>query len=188
MQRLRIPGFSESNLYDALVDTEDRMSGIEGRKAIVLIASGIDTFSKLTFDKARKAIQDAGVPIYAIGLMQSLRIMYDQYMGAMQRMDFLQADNQMNTFAKETGGMAFFPRFYGEFPSIYQTIHQALRNQYSLGYAPTNTAKDGKFRKIKVELVNPATNEPLRVVDEKGKPIKYSIVAKAGYKAPREVE
>jgi len=188
MQRLRIPGFSESNLYDALADTEDRMSGIEGRKAIVLIASGIDTFSKLTFDKARKAIQDGGVPIYAIGLMQSLRIMYDQYMGAMQRMDFLQADNQMNTFAKETGGMAFFPRFYGEFPSIYQTIHQALRNQYSLGYAPTNMAKDGKFRKIKVELVNPATNEPLRVVDEKGKPIKYSIVAKAGYKAPREVE
>jgi hypothetical protein len=48
--------------------------------------------------------------------------------------------------------------------------------------------KDGKFRKIKVELVNPATNEPLRVVDEKGKPIKYQIVAKNGYTAPREVE
>ena len=190
MQRLRIAGFSEANLYDALVDTEDRMSGIEGRKAIVLIASGIDTFSKLTFDKARKAIQDAGVPIYAIGLMQAMREWMDSrgYMGPIQRMDFLQADNQMHTFAKETGGMAFFPRFYGEFPSIYQAIHQSLRNQYSLGYAPTNTAKDGKFRKIKVELVNPATNEPLRVVDEKGKPIKYSIIAKAGYKAPREVE
>jgi VWFA-related protein len=190
MQRLRIAGFSEANLYDALVDTEDRMSGIEGRKAIVLIASGIDTFSKLTFDKARKAIQDAGVPIYAVGLMQAMREWMDSrgYLGALARMDFLQADNQMRTFSKETGGMSFFPRFYGEFPSIYQAIHQALRNQYSLGYAPTNTAKDGKFRKIKVELVNPATNEPLRVVDEKGKPIKYAIVAKAGYKAPREVE
>jgi Ca-activated chloride channel family protein len=190
MQRLRIPGFSESNLYDALVDTEDRMSGIEGRKAIVLIASGVDTFSKLTFDKARKAIQDAGVPIYAIGLMQALREMADARgaMGPIQRMDFLQADNQMRTFAKETGGMAFFPRFYGEFPTIYQAISQSLRNQYSIAYAPTNSAKDGSFRKIKVELVNPATNEPLRVVDEKGKPIKYSIVAKAGYKAPREVE
>jgi VWFA-related protein len=190
MQRLRIPGFSESNLYDALVDTEDRMSGIEGRKAIVLIASGIDTFSKLTFDKARRAIQDAGVPIYAIGLMQALREMMDAYgyMGPMQRMDFLQADNQMNTFAKETGGMAFFPRFYGEFPSIFQAIAQSLRNQYSIAYSPTNTARDGKFRKIKVELVNPANNEPLRVVDEKGKPIKYQIIAKAGYTAPREVE
>jgi Ca-activated chloride channel homolog len=188
MQRLRIPGFSESNLYDALADTEDRMTKIEGRKAIVLIASGIDTFSKLTFDKARKAIQDGGVPIYAIGLMQAIRIMMDQYMGPIQRMDFLQADNQMNTFARETGGRAFFPRFYGEFPSIFHTISDSLRNQYTLGYDPSNKAHDGKFRKIKVELVNPETNEPLRVQDEKGKPIKYQIIAKAGYTAPREVE
>jgi len=188
MQRLRIPGFSESNLYDALADTEDRMSKIEGRKAIVLIASGIDTFSKLTFDKARKAIQDGGVPIYAIGLMQALRIMMESRMGAIQEMDFLQADNQMKTFAKETGGQAFFPRFFGEFPSIYNSISQALRNQYSIGYEPSNKARDGKYRKIKVELVNPSTNEPLRVTDEKGKPVKYTIIAKAGYTAPREVE
>jgi len=188
MQRLRIPGFSESNLYDALADTEDRMSKIEGRKAIVLIASGIDTFSKLTFDKARKAIQDGGVPVYAIGLMQALRIMSESRMGAIQQMDFLQADNQMKTFAKETGGQAFFPRFFGEFPSIYKSISDALRNQYSIGYEPSNKARDGKYRKIKVELVNPSTNEPLRVTDEKGKPIKYQIIAKAGYTAPREVE
>ena len=190
MQRLRIPGFSESNLYDALADTEDRMSGIEGRKAIILIASGTDTFSKLTFDKARRAIQDGGVPIYAIGLMQALREMMDAYgyMGSIQRMDFLQADNQMKTFAKETGGMSFFPMFYGEFPSIFQAISQSLRNQYSIAYSPTNAARDGKFRKIKVELVNPANNEPLRVTDEKGKPIKYQIIAKAGYTAPHEVE
>jgi len=190
MQRLRIAGFSESNMYDALVDTEQRMSGIEGRKAIILIASGIDTFSKLKFDKARRAIQEDGVPIYAIGLMQAMREYLDARgaMGPMARMDFLQADNQMRTFAKETGGMSFFPRFYGEFPSIYQAIQQSLRNQYSLAYAPTNVAHDGKFRKIKVELVNPATNEPLRVTDEKGKPVKYQIIAKAGYNAPREVE
>jgi VWFA-related protein len=189
MQRLRIPGFSESNLYDALVDTEERMQEIEGRKAIVLIASGVDTFSKLTFDKARKAIQDGGVPIYAIGMMQTIRELMDArgMMGPLARMDFLQADNQMRTFAKETGGQSFFPRFYGEFPSIYQAIAQSLRNQYSIAYSPTNAARDGKFRKIKVELVSP-TGEPLRVTDEKGKPIKYTIFAKAGYNAPREVE
>jgi VWFA-related protein len=187
---LRIAAYSESNLYDALVDTAERMSEIEGRKAIVLIASGVDTFSKLTFDKARKALQVAGVPIYAIGLMQALREWYDArgFMGPIQRLDFLQADNQMRTFAKETGGQSFFPRFYGEFPAIFGAIHQSLRNQYSLAYIPTNLARDGKFRKIKVELVNPATGEPLRIVDEKNKPIKYTIVAKAGYQAPREVE
>jgi VWFA-related protein len=190
MQRLRIPAFSESNLYDALVDTSDRMSDIEGRKAIVLLSTGVDTFSKLTFDKTRRALQNAGVPIYAIGLMQTMRELYDArgWMGPIQRLDFLQADNQMRTFAKETGGMSFFPRFEGEMPSIFRAISDSLRNQYVLSYHPSNAARDGKFRRIKVDLVDPASNQPLRIVDEKGKPIKYQIIAKQGYTAPREVE
>jgi Ca-activated chloride channel family protein len=190
LQRLNIPAFSEANLYDALTDTADRMSGIEGRKAIVLISSGIDTFSKLNYGEARKKLQEAGVPVYPIGLMQALRIMAESsgMMGNIQQLDFLQADNAMRTFAKETGGMAFFPRFMGEFPTIFQSIHQALRSQYVLTYDPSNKIRNGAFRKIKVELVNPATNEPLLIKDEKGKPVKYQIVAKAGYKAPREVE
>jgi VWFA-related protein len=190
MQRLRIAAFSESNLFDAITDTADRMKDIEGRKAIVLISSGVDTFSKLTFDKTRKALQDAGVPIYAIGLMQALREWFDArgYMGPIQRLDFLQADNQMRTFARETGGQSYFPRFYGEFPSIFASVANALRNQYSIAYNPSNQARDGKYRKIKVELVNPATGEPLRIVDQKGKPMKYTVMAKKGYTAPREVE
>lgn len=190
MQRLRIAAYSESNLYDALTDTADRMSEIEGRKAIVVIASGIDTFSKLTFDKTRKSLQQSGVPIYAIGIMQALREWLDARgaMGSIQRLDFLQADNQMRTFARETGGQSYFPRFFGEFPNIYRQIHEALRSQYAITYTPTDQAKDGKFRKITVQLVNPATNEPLRIVDEKGKPMKYTIIAKPGYNAPKEVE
>lgn len=190
MQRLRIAAFSESNLYDAITDTAERMSDLEGRKAIVLISTGVDTFSKLTFDKTRKIIQNAGVPIYAIGMMQAIREYYDAYgaMGAIQRLDFLQADNQMRTFAKESGGQSFFPRFYGEFPSIFRAISDSLRNQYTVTYTSSNQNRDGKFRSIKVELVNPATNEPLRVLDQKNKPIKYSVMAKKGYTGPREVE
>jgi Ca-activated chloride channel homolog len=190
LQRLRIAAFSEANLFDALVEAEERMKDIEGRKAIVLVSSGIDTFSKLTFDKTRKLLQNDSVPIYAIGLLQTARELADArgMMGPLARMDFLQADNQLRTFAKETGGMAFFPRFYGEFPTIYQNISQSLRNQYSLAYSPTNQARDGKYRKIKVQLVNAETNEPLPVKDQKGKPIKYQIIAKAGYTAPRTVE
>jgi len=187
LQRLRIPGFSESNMFDALVDTSQRMSNIEGRKAILLIATGLDTFSKLTFDKARKAIQEAGVPIYALSILQAYRIVADAYMGSSQRMDFLQADNELNTFARETGGQAFFPRFLAEYGSIFQTISQALRNQYSIAYSPSNLAKDGKYRKIKVELVNPETGDPLKV-SVNNKPIKYTVIAKNGYTAPREVE
>lgn len=190
LQRLNIPGFSEANLYDALTDTADRMSGIEGRKAIVLISSGIDTFSKKNYGEARKILQQDGVPVYAIGLMQAYRDLMEAYgaMGNIARLDFLQADNAMRTFSHETGGIAFFPRFLGEFPTIFQNIHQALRSQYVLTYQSSNKAHDGTFRKIKVELVNPETNEPLLIKDEKNKPVKYQIMAKAGYKAPREVE
>jgi len=190
MSRMRMPGFSESNMFDALSDTADRMSKIEGRKAIVLVASGIDTFSKLTYDKARKSLQESGVPIYSIEMLQIQRIMAESQgrMGATQELDFLQADNELKTFGKETGGQAFFPRFQGELPNVFRAISQSLRNQYSLGYSPNNQAKDGKFRKITVQLVNPGTSEPLRMLNEKGKPMKYTILAKAGYTAPRAVE
>lgn len=189
MQQLRIPGFSESNIFDALTDMADRMSGIEGRKAILVIATGLDTFSKITFDQARKSLQESGVPIYSISILQIARMMAEANgMSGPADMTFLQADNEMRTFARETGGLAFFPRFMGEYPSVFRQIEEALRNEYSLSYHPTNTAKDGRFRRIKVELVNPDTNDPLRMVNEKGKPIKYKVIAKAGYKAPREVE
>jgi len=190
LARLRIPGFSESNMFDAVVDTAQRMQDIEGRKAILLISSGIDTFSKLTFDKTRKALQDAGVPIYAVGLMQTIREIMDArgYMTGIDRLSFLQADNQMRTFARETGGMSFFPRFEAEFPAIFRSISESLRSNYVLTYTPANQARDGKVRRIKVELINPTTNEPLRINDDKGKAVKYQIVAKNGYTAPREVE
>ena len=177
-------------MFDALVDSAQRMQDIEGRKAIVLIASGIDTFSKLTYDKTRRALQDAGVPVYTIGLMQSIREFADAagYLGPIERMDFLQADNQMRTFSAETGGMSYFPRFDSEFPGIFQSMAQTLRSNYVLTYNPSNQARDGKVRRIKVELINPETNEPVRINDDKGKAIKYKIVAKTGYTAPREVE
>jgi len=105
-------------------------------------------------------------------------------MGSIARLDFMQADNQLRTFTKETGGWSFSP-FLREFPGIFRAIADTLRNQYSIAYQPNNQARDGKFRKIKVELVNPATNEPLRITDEKNKPIKYSVVTRNGYNAPR---
>ena len=185
LARLRIPGFSESCIFDALTDMADRMLTIEGRKAILVIASGIDTFSKITYDKARRSLQSSGVPIYTISILQLAIAMSN--MGPMRELDFLQADNEMRTFAKETGGQAFFPRFQGEMPGVFRQLEDSLRNQYTLAYHPTNVSRDGKYRKIKVDLVDPKTGEPLKVV-ENGKPVKYQIVAKAGYSAPHSVE
>jgi Ca-activated chloride channel family protein len=189
LSRLRIPGFSESNLFDAMTDMADRMSSIEGRKAILVIASGRDTFSKITYDKARRSLQSSGVPVYSISILQVARQLADAYgmMGPIAQLDFLQADNAMRTFARETGGQAFFPRFQGELPGIFRALSDSLRNQYTLAYHPTNPARDGKYRKIKVELVNPSDGSPLKVT-ENGKPVKYQVMAKAGYNAPRSVE
>jgi VWFA-related protein len=177
-------------MYDALTDIADRMSDIEGRKAVLYIGSGMDTFSKITFDQTRRKLQTASVPIYALGTLQALREWYDSRgaMGPIARLDFLQADNQLRTFTKETGGQAWFPRFFGEYGNIFRSINEALRNTYSLAYQPTNTARDGKYRKLKVDLVNPQTGEALKITDEKGKPMKYQVIAKTGYQAPREVE
>jgi VWFA-related protein len=187
LHRLTIPAWQEANLFDAITDTADRMSGIEGRKAILLISSGVDTFSKLTFDKTRKILQEDGVPIYAVGLLQSLQIVGGARATGVSDIDLLQADNELKTFANETGGQVFLPRFTGEFGGIFQQIHESLRNQYVLTYSPSNKTHDGSYRKIKVQLVDHDGN-PIALKDEKGKPLKYSIVAKSGYKAPRAVE
>jgi len=190
LARLRVAGFSESNMFDALTDTADRMSKIEGRKAILYIGSGIDTFSRMTYDKTRKSLQESGVPVYSVGTMQVTRMMAESsgMMGAIANLDFLQADNELRTFAKETGGQAFFPRFLQEMPQVFNSLTKSLRSEYTLGYSSNNQARDGKFRRISVQLVDPETGQPVRMTDEKGKPFKYTIVAKAGYTAPRAVE
>lgn len=189
LNQLRIPGFREMNLFDALTETIGRMDDIEGKKAIVLISSGVDTFSKTRYGDALKIVQSSDTPVYAIGTGQAVRMWYESrgYMGSEQNIGFLQADNQLRSFARLSGGKAFFPRFEGQFGEIYGEISAALRNEYNISYSPTNTAKDGKFRKLKVEVVGP-DGKALKIVDPKGKEIKYEVRYREGYSASRAVE
>lgn len=177
LNRMRIPGFSETNLFDALKDTLDRLEEVDGKKAVLLISTGVDTFSKITFDTMLKRVNNTNAVIYCIGMMQMMREYMDArgYLAPEDRLTYLQADNQLNTFSKRTGGKAWFPRFMGEYPNILQQVGIELRSQYSMGYQSTNPNKDGKFRKIKVE-----------VVDESGTVVKTVIArAKDGYQAPK---
>ena len=186
LNALTIPGFSETNVFDALYEALDRVSRIEGRKYIVLIASGRDTFSKITLDKILQKIKATpNVTIFTVGTGQAARIMSN--MGGMREIDYLQADNQMATFARMTGGMSFFPRFAGEMPDIFHEINDTIRNQYELTYKPSNAKQDGSYRKLRVELVDDE-GQPLKMQDEKHKPLKYDIIARDGYKAKQEVE
>ena len=187
----------ETNLFDALIDTLDRLEGVEGRKYIILISSGRDSFSKHTLDQTLKRVQASkDTAIYVVSTGQALRN-YAEANGSMRylcqitefqcNMTFLQADNQMKTFAKMTGGRFYAPIFEGSFKDAFADIGQTIRNQYSLAYHPTNPAQDGSFRKIKVELVDD-TGHPLKMRDQKGKDVKYQIVARDGYKAKQQVE
>jgi Ca-activated chloride channel family protein len=173
------PAFSDANLFDALkltlvggradsVVLEDTkaektdyagMASLQGRRrALILIASGIDSFSKINYGDARKIVQNAGVPLYIIGTGNYFLKRYgdqlpaqDTLSGAPGRMTLLQAQNTLNTFAKESGGMYWPVTFEGELPSVLQSINALLRNQYSLGYSP-GERRDGKQHKIVVKV------------------------------------
>jgi VWFA-related protein len=179
---LRVPGFSETNVFDALYEGLDRLERIEGRKYIILIASGRDTFSKLTLDKILKKVKAAqDITIFTISTGGFARAVNGD------SITMLQADNEMRTFSGLTGGSSYFPRFPGELPDDFNQINQNIRAKYELVYRPSNPKQDGTYRKLRVELVDDE-GQPLRIKDEKGKPLKFDIIAREGYRAKQEVE
>jgi VWFA-related protein len=184
-------GFQETDVFDALNESLDRLARIDGQKYIILIATGIDSMSKLTFDKIQqriKASRDTTIfTISTSGLFEALTEGRGGMMSGMRDMTFLQADNEMKYFSDATGGMHFSPRFTGELPDDVKVINENIRAKYELVYRPTNAKQDGSWRKVHVELVDDE-GQPLRMQDEKHKPLKYDVIARDGYRAKQEVE
>lgn len=199
-----MPAFRESNLFDALKfvlvggrgdsvvleDSKSEKSDYAGlvtvqgrRRALILIASGLDTFSKINYGDARKIAQNAGIPIYIIGTGNLFNKKYgdslpptDGLTGMPGRLTLIQADNTLKTFAKETGG-AYFPyTFEGEIPNILNSINGLLRSQYSLAFNPGDV-RDGKQHKIKVSVDVNGDG----VYDDK----EFVIQARSVYNAPK---
>jgi Ca-activated chloride channel homolog len=175
MRRFTIPVTYDSNLSDALIDALDRTDEIEGKVAILLLSTGLDTFSRHTYEDALNKCKEANASVYAISLGQYYRLWLESR-GYRISIDLLMADNRLKSFAEYTGGAAYFPRFQTELPSIFNNISQLLRNQYSIAYASTNTNKDGKFRKIRVDVDS-------KLTDVKGKPLKLKVLTRKGYVA-----
>jgi VWFA-related protein len=174
------PAFRENNLFDSLKfalvggkgdsvvleNSKERTSNYGGminvqakRRAIILVASGINTFSRSNYDEVRKVIQNAGVPIYILSTGNLFYKLYENQLsaegsitGMPGRLDFLQAQNAMNTFAKESGGAHFPVTFPGEIPSNLQTINSLLRNQYSIAYDADEKREAGKKYKLQVKV------------------------------------
>ena len=190
LNTLVIPGFRETDMFDAVYSTLDRLSRIEGRKYVILVGSGYDSFSKINLDKVLAKIKATpNVTIFSVGTGQAARITGNARTGMFgpKEIDYLQADNQMSTFARMTGGQSFFPRFAGEMPDIFHSINDSIRNQYVLSYTPTNAKQDGSYRKIRVELVD-NEGQPLKMQDEKHHPLKYDVITRDGYKAKQQVD
>lgn len=200
LNQLRIPGFAETNMFDALYDTVDRLDRVEGKKYIILVTTGIDSFSKLTLDKIIKKIKDTkDITIFPISVGFMMREYCETHpsyycrqmahgMGIpVSNIDYLQGDNELRTFAAMTGGRAYFPRFDAEYAEEFADISNDIRNRYMLSFTPTNTKLDGTYRKLKVQIVGP-DGGPLKVKDQKGKDVKIDIYAREGYTAKHTVD
>jgi VWFA-related protein len=196
LNQLRIPGFSETNVFDSLYDTLDRLDRVEGKKYIILVTTGVDTFSRIKLDTIMKKIKDTkDVTIFPISVGFMARERAEARGGAarrgmgipVDRMDYLQADNEMRTFAAMTGGRAYFPRFQAEYAEDFHDIGNDIRNQYSLSYHPSNSKLDGTYRKLKVQVVAPDGGS-LKVKDQKGKEQKIEVVSRDGYTAKHTVD
>ena len=198
------PAFRETNLFDALKFTmiggrgdavameeskSDKgeyagLASVQGRRtAVILISSGIDTFSKINYGQARKILQNAGVPVYIIGTGNMYFKRYGDQLGALDsllndpgRLSMLQAQNALTTFAKETGGAYYPVTFEGEVPSTLRSIDLMLRSQYSLGYRPGDV-RDGKQHKIVVKVDVDGDGQ----YDDK----EYTVNARQFYNAPK---
>ena len=174
------PAFRENNLFDAikfalvggrgdtvvLENSKEKTAEYGGmvdvkakRRALIVVASGIDTFSKTNYDEVRKIIQNSGVPIYLISTGNLFFKLYENQLsaegsisGMPGRLDFLQAQNAMNTFAKESGGKHYPMTFEGELPSILNSINVMLRNQYNIAYDIPEKRAPGKKYKLEVKV------------------------------------
>jgi len=173
LAKLNYPAFLESNLYDTIYDVLDRVQEMEERVAIILVSSGLDTFSKINLKKALNKVKNSNAVIYSVSLGGNLRARREVHLPGVARLDLYKGDSTLRYFSRYTGGEAFFPRFVQQYRAIFQNISNALRNQYSLSYISSNPKKDGKYRKIKVEVYADANHD--------GKPEKLKVRHREGY-------
>lgn len=183
---LSFPEFSEANMFDAIIDTVERLDKVKGKTSILLITTGFDTFSANSLDKTYRRLKESGVTMFCVAVAEHEFLTAEARGGIYEgtNLTYLQAKNELDTFAKLTGGNAWFPRFEGELPSIFQSVAAFLRNQYRLGFSPSSAERDGRYHKLKVEVVGP-DGKRLTVTDAKGRRRKLIVYAREGYIIPR---
>jgi len=144
------PFWNEINTYDAVYEMLDRMGRLKGRKILIFIGSGIDTFSAMRLQDVQRKAEQVDVVVYAIGVGSLLRGYYEPYLTDISRMNLVQAEAFLQMLARKTGGEAWFPRFEAAFVDVMRGIMQSLQFQYKLVYE-SDLPDDGKFHRIRLE-------------------------------------
>ena len=131
-------------IWDAVWASSNDLLAISAdntRRAIILLTDGVDTISQVKMHDAIERAQKADAFVYAIGIG-------DSYQGGVD-------ESSLRKITEQTGGRAYFPRSESELRSAFVQIQRDLREQYLLAYSPSNKARDGSYRRIQIELINP---------------------------------
>lgn len=156
-------------LNDSIVEAARILSErSEKRRAIVVLSDGADTMSRASQDKALKAALAAGATIYTIDMSA-----FDQdLLTSDGRRARMQAVGALKTYAEKSGGRFAEVKGGQEMRDTFKQIAAELGASYTIGYAPTNTARDGKWRTIEVKL--------------NGSRAVFTVRARKGYNAPKD--
>jgi Ca-activated chloride channel homolog len=182
-EELGTPQFSETNLYDAVIYTVEQMRPVKGRKAMILISSGIDTFSKAKYEDALNAARASDTPIYVISLTRELHALVDTYenAGALARINWDEADRELQEIARASGGRAYSPGSTIDLAGIYDDMMENLRVRYVVTYRSSSNLDLNSPRTVRVELVDPKTGGPLKIIDQSGRTIHANIILEQRY-------
>ena len=186
--KIAAPGVSEANLYDALITVLDRMKTVKGRRGVILVSSGVDTFSKATFEDALKTARDADTPVYVISLGPVLRRFAElnDAKGLIAGIDWKRVDRELQEIAKASGGRFYAPEETIDLSATYDDIIENLKVRYVIAYKSSTDADSNSPRTVRVELVNARTGDPLQIVDANGKTIRAKVIFQDTY-TPRAV-
>ena len=180
---LQPPSVSEANLYDAVVSMLARMREMDGRKAVILLSSGVDTFSKVPLDEVVKRAAVSDTPIYAISFGQMLQRATDVLGAAAPsaRIDWNRAERDLGEIARASGGRLYSPTTSVDLAGIYDDVMENLKVRYVITYKSSATGNLNSSRTVRVELVNPKTGTPIQIVDARGKTIHAHVVLEGSY-------
>jgi VWFA-related protein len=180
---LGTPDVSETNLYDALSYAVDQMRSVTGRKAIVLVSSGIDTSSKATYQDLLNTVRNSDTPIYVISLAMVFQNLVQIRSPAepLAKIDWSRVERELQEISSASGGRTYSPQSTLDLSGIYDDLLENLKVRYVITYQSSSDLDLNTPRTIRVQLVDPVTGGPLKIVDEGGRTIRANVIAQESY-------